>query len=121
MAAIDWPSDLCKVLRDGHTESFAPNVRRTDFADGAIAQRRQTTNSWMVRSFTIVVLQSNLAAFQTWLHENGHKDFNFRDWDGTTRDARLRGGAGGISLEAGSGLMEDERYYTGEAEVEGFF
>ena len=121
MASIDWPETLVTVLRDGYAESTEPNVRRTEMEDGIIVQERTTTRDLRVRRYTVLVTDENATEFLTWCRTNSTVWFNFADIDGSTRDARLRGGSGAVQLTRVAGqLLGGERYSRAEIEIEGY-
>lgn len=108
------------IVRDTYSETVEQNVARTSFDDGAIAQKRTAARDWKLRSFDIFVTAANLATFQTFLTTWAHRDFAFVDLDGMTRQVRVRGGNGSVSLEAQSGRLNGERYFRGSIELEGY-
>lgn len=127
MADAAWPGrtrtddGLCVVLRAGYAETIESNVRRTQFEDGGVAQKVAKSRDVMVRSFTFMVKDGDLAAFRAWLRANAADWFDFTDLDQTEREVRVRGGVGGVRLEAETGsTFEGERFHRGTAELEGY-
>ena len=128
---MSWPWNDALILREGYTEAFEPAVRRTTFDDGAIAQKKTAVQDWRLRTFEILVTESHLADFRSWLKSSAHTFFEFNDLDGNARQVRVRGGAGSVTLEEqpgrvippddGSGTpSEAERYYSASVTLEGF-
>lgn len=111
MATVDFPGeDTCRILREGYTETMDPNVRRTEFQDGSIAQKISRSRNVMVRRFTIIVRDEDMTTMREWLVDHGHDYFDFTDIDQTTRECRIRGGVGAVQFEAVAG----ERLLTTE-------
>ena len=115
-----WPWDLALIRLDTYNESVEPNVSRTPFEDGAIAQKRTASRDWLLRRFDIFVYHENRVRFRSWLKQNAHKFFDFRDLDGTTRQARVRGGNGAVQLDRESGFLNGKKYWSASVELEGY-
>ncbi len=121
MADITWPYGLCSILREGYTETVEPNVRRTEMEDGAIAQAKRSARDFNIRSFTVLVKDSDATQFRAWLSTNSNVWFNFTDLDGIEREVRLRGGNASVQLErVPAARLEGERYGRAEIEIEGY-
>lgn len=121
MADVTWPYDLCMILRDDYTETVEPNVRRTEMEDGAIAQAKRSGRDFLIRRFTVLVKDPDATNFRAWLSRNSNRWFNFTDLDGTTREARLRGGNATVQLTRVAGsLLDGARYSRAEVEIEGY-
>ena len=116
----DWPWDLCRIDFDRYRRGRDPAVRRTPFEDGAVEQAKTQSLTYRVQSFRIHVKDSNVKAMEAWLerHETAH--FNYRDFiDEEVKTARLRGGAGSVTLVAVDGVLwENERVFQGEVTLE---
>ena len=123
MAAVDWPWALATVEWSGYARTSDPNVRRTELEDGAVRQVKRVSRPFEVRTITVSVKQSNLDAFNDWLRTNANDFFNWHDIeDDTVRDARIRGGAGAVSLVAVAGdRLGDERFFRGTLQLEGYW
>ena len=70
------------------------DVERTPFDDGMVRQEKR---------YTAALLESDadLVRFRTWARQHAHTWFAWQDpEDGTVRNARVRGGAGGIAYTA---------------------
>ena len=124
MAVVDWPWDLAKILWDGYGHSRVPRAERTPLADGFVRQEQRVSLRQEIRSVTVVVKLSNLAAFQAWLREHGNGFVNFHDLEEPdkekVRDVRIVGGD--IDLVAASdSLLDGERYFRGQASLEGYW
>lgn len=92
-----WP-DWVSIIADGVESGAEPNVERTPFDDGAIAQEK--TRAQATRTLGVTVLiddDDDYARFDTWAATHSHEYF---DWtspiDGRALRARVRGGHGGI-------------------------
>ena len=130
MANINWPDNLALIPVEGWTDNDEPNVRRTPFEDGAIAQAEITSVPWRVRQFEVWVYEDDVPSFRAWLRLNGSKLFNFNDPEGedsdgnplfTQREARLRGGAGSVQLQrVADRRLNGRRYRSGQIEIEGY-
>lgn len=122
MADEDWPSDLCSIQREGYTQQIAPDVRRTQFEDGSVLQKRTQSRPLLLRRFNLLVADENLVSLFNWFQSHSHAYFNFVDLDGTERECRLRGGVGAIEFTAAAGdrLSDGGRYHTAPIELEGY-
>ena len=123
MAAVDWPWALATLEWSGYGRTSDANVRRTELEDGAVRQVKRVSRPLDVRTITVSVKQSNLDAFNDWLRAYAHGFFNWHDIeDDTVRDARIRGGAGAVSLVAVSGdRLDNERFFRGTLQLEGYW
>ncbi len=118
MATRDWPYNLCQVIRNDYGTDREANVRRTEMQDGYIEQKRINTKPLRLREFRVDVKESNLASFESWIDDNSHTWFNFRDLDGETRDCRVRDGK--VALQQAADRWDGERYFTGTVILEGY-
>lgn len=120
MAMIDWPWNLCTVVLEGYEIDQDEPVRRTEMDDGLVQQKTRFSEVFKLRSFDVLVKESDIPAFRRWVADNGNTFFNFRDFeDGTVRETRVRGGK--IPLQrSGSEWLDGERLYRGSVTLEGF-
>ncbi len=73
------------------------DVERTEFDDGAVRQAKRFTSAQVVRAVTVELTPAELAQFRAWAAEEAHTFFTIVDpFDGEERQARVRGGKGGI-------------------------
>lgn len=128
MATIDFPSDLVEIRAPGYRAGRGNDVRRTEFEDGFVEQRKSNSLASRRREFEIIVKQSNFAEFDRWLDNNGHRKFNFSPFEhnidvedaesATTYDARIVGGAGSLSFELQDRTYEDEHFFLCNVVIE---
>ena len=87
-----WPYDLAQVEIDEHELDDGDNVRRTQFADGFINQKRLATKALKIRRFSVAVAIDDVAAFRAWIEEHGNSWFSFVDpEDRVSRLCRVQG------------------------------
>ncbi len=117
-----WPWDLCKVVVDDYGLGDANNVRRTPMQDGAVDQRQIGAAPFRNRRFEVIVKDSNVPAFLTWVQENGTRWFQFVDlYDKATRNCRIVGGS--VDLQRSrrqDETLDGETVWRGNVELEGF-
>ena len=96
-----WP-EYARVVAHGYRVAQDPDVGRTPWDDGLVRQERRFTAALTVRRVTAHLADDEkLTDFRTWADTNAHQWFSWTDpEDGTTREVRVRGGAGGIEYRA---------------------
>ena len=121
MASVDWPYNLCLILRRDFRRGVEENVRRTAMEDGAVSQAKTASRDFKIRRFTVLVKERHRDSFDQWLSDNSNAWFNFTDVDGQSREFRLRGGSASVELvEVEGTFLEGERYSRGEVQIEGY-
>ena len=117
-----WPWELCKVVIDDYGLGDANNVLRTPMQDGAVDQRQIGASPFRNRRFEVLVKDSQVPLFLTWVQENGTRWFQFVDiYDGATRVCRIVGGT--VDLQRSrrqDETLEGEVVWRGNVELEGF-
>ena len=113
MAAV-WP-DYARIVAPGYGLGVANDVERTPWDDGYVRQARIYTETQDRREVRAIVPSANVVTFRTWLKANAHAFFAWTDpQDGTSRQARVVGGYGGVSLiqtaVAGSAPIWEARF-----------
>lgn len=119
---MTWPGeDVAETEIDAHEIDDANNTRRTQFADGYIAQKRLATKGLKIRRLNVVVPMDKVAEFREWVETNGNDWFNFRDpEDGVIRDCRIQGGKIPLRRVEGRLLSDGRKFYRGLAVLEGY-
>ena len=122
MATMTWPGDdVLQTEIDDHEIDDGDNVRRTQFSDGFIEQKRINTRGLKVRRLNVVVPIDKVAEFRTWVETNGTEWFNFRDpEDGIVRECRIQGGKIPLRRVQGQLLPGGWKFYRGLAVLEGY-
>ena len=116
MANVRWPP-WARIHADA-TLARRPDVARTEYDDGAVAQRRITTQGVYTRQVT-VELGARMAEFDTWAAAHAHRYFLLRGpWDAVWRQVRVVGGAGGITYRQ-VGTPRSGPRWTAECGLEG--
>ena len=101
MAGAAFPAWV-HVIGDGYGAGQDIDVARTTFDDGFVQQVKRFTAAQETRALEIVIdSDAGYVRFRAWARERAHAWFAFTDpEDGVTREARVRGGAGGIEYRA---------------------
>ena len=119
MAAL-WPS-YARIVAPGYGLGVANDVERTPWDDGYVRQAKIYTASQGLRNTQAIIPGENIVTFRSWLASNAHIPFAWTDpEDGTSRQVRIVGGAGGVSLTqtARAGAVPSwEARFTLEGEV----
>ncbi len=113
-----WPSYARVVAQDYGLRQDA-DVARTPWDDGMVRQARRFTAALDVRRI-VACLDSDddLAAFRGWMRTHAHTWFAWTDpEDGTARQVRVRGGAGGVECRAH--VAGGRRRWEAQLELEG--
>ena len=116
---VAWPS-YARVEAGGYGLSQDPDVARTPFDDGLVRQERRYTAAFTVREVTAhLVDDADLVRFRAWVGANAHTWFTWTDpEDGTSREVRVRGGAGGVAYTAHTAA--GRRRWEARLELEGY-
>ncbi len=114
-----WP-EYVTVEADGYGVGQDNDVSRTPFDDGLIRQERRYTAALTVRRIKgLFEDDDDYARFRAWASEYAGRWFTWTDpEDGVTREARVRGGAGGIAYRART--AGGRRTWELECEIEGY-
>ena len=120
MAVASFPWDLCRVDYGGYTIGADPDVERTQFDDGLVRQETNRTLPLELRSFRIIVKESNIAGFRAWLRANGNALFDFKNFEtAAVVEAKIRGGYGSVQLTGVEGeRLDGERIVEAQIELE---
>lgn len=96
-----WP-EYAYVEANGYRLGQDNDVERTPFDDGFVRQElryRGAQNTRELRGW--LASDADLARFRAWARASAHAWFDWTDTeDGTERQVRVRGGAGGIRYTA---------------------
>ena len=101
MAGAAFPAWV-HVIGDGYAGGQDIDVARTTFDDGFVQQVKRFTAAQETRALEIVIdSDAGYVRFRAWARARAHAWFAWTDpEDGVTREARVRGGAGGIEYRA---------------------
>lgn len=113
-----WPS-YALIEADGYALGRDPDVERTQLDDGFVAQELRYTGAMRLRRFRgRLESDADLVRFEAWAGREAHTWFDWTDTeDGTVRQVRVRGGAGGIRYTAE--VRRLRRQWIIELELEG--
>ena len=116
--AAAWPAADAPILAGDYTLGQDPDVARTPWDDGMVRQERRYSAALTVRQVTALIADdAALARFRAWARAQAHGWFAWRDDDGVSRQARVRGGAGGIRYVAH--VRGGRRRWEARCEIEG--
>ena len=116
--AAAWPAADAPILAGGYTLGQDPDVARTPWDDGMVRQERRYSAALTVRQVTALLADdAALARFRVWARAHAHGWFSWPDDDGVSRQARVRGGAGGIRYVAH--VRGGLRHWEARCEIEG--
>ena len=120
-ARYNWPSELATVLRQGYTTQLGPPPDRTQMDDGLVQQAAKTGRMRLTVSFTAWVLERNYSDWMAWLQSVDTEEFNFVNPSGENWEASFVGGAASVTMQrVPNNLVDGERYWTAELQVEGW-
>ena len=96
-----WPS-YASIVAGGYGIGQDNDVERTPLDDGASRQEKRYRGAMKTRQVTgLLDSDADLVRFRAWADDDAHTWFAFTDTeDGTSRQGRVRGGAGGIRYRA---------------------
>ena len=117
-----WPA-IATILLAGYERGSDVGEERTPFEDGSARQATLYTRTYDTRRFDFVVKHSDVAEWNTWLKTNRTRFFSFTDVDDQqTRQVRIRGGAGTVTLTYVDGQRyKGERFWRGSVLLEGWW
>ena len=117
----EWPYDMAQVEIDDHEIDDGDNVRRTQFSDGFVQQKRLATKGLKIRRVTVAVPMDKVAEFREWVATYGGDWFSFVDpEDRVTRQCRIQGGSIPLRRVEGQLLSDGRKFYRGLAVLEGY-
>ena len=111
--------DYANVAADGYGLGRDPDVERTEYDDGLIAQEKRFASALRTRELRgWLASDADLVRFEAWAESQAHAFFDYTDTeDGVTRRVRVRGGAGGIRYTAR--VVDGQRTWDFELVLEG--
>ena len=111
--------DYANVAADGYALGRDPDVERTEYDDGLIAQEKRFASALRTRELRgWLASDADLVRFEAWAEAHAHAWFDYTDTeDRVTRRARVRGAAGGIRYTAR--VVDGRRTWDFELVLEG--